>query len=288
MAITYRLNRTWTDSRLQRMAEWISTMMAAAEATASRIGITPHAIVAQAALETGWGAHKVGDNNMFGIKATPDWTGERVLVHTREVIRGQSVMIDDWFRDYPSLADGIADHFRFLSENKRYEQAGVFDPDNSKSDEDYFRALQRAGYATDPHYAESLMAVVRTVQNFTSHMTRSSEGIPDSATPHSAAANTSPPPVSPNTSSPSGGGSATPTSGPAPGSPPVSRLLRIDTAGPDVTRLQTALAQAGFAIEIDGEFGPATHAVVMAFQAARGLEADGIVGPVTARALGLP
>ena len=223
---------------------------------------------------------------MFGIKATQDWAGERMLVHTREVIRGQSVMIDDWFRDYPTLDDGIADHFRFLSENRRYEQAGVFDPGNTKSDEDYFRALQRAGYATDPHYAESLMAVVRTVQNFTTHMSRDADGVANSATPHSAAPNASPSPMQPNTSRPAGG-AAVPSAGAAPAAQPPARLLRLDTGGPDVTRLQTALARAGFAIEIDGEFGPATHAVVMAFQTSRGLEADGIVGPVTARALGL-
>lgn len=248
MSVVYRLTRTWPDPRMQKLAEWTAMMLAAAEPTAGRIGCSPAAIVAQAALESAWGARKVGENNLFGIKATPDWTGARVLVHTREVINGQSVMIDDWFRDYPSPEASIEDHFRFLHENKRYERAGVF---NAADDRAYFLALQRAGYATDPNYANALMAVTDTVKAFARGMTR----MADSA----AAAIQAPPP----------------------------RLLMAGCSGEDVTRLQAALKGRGIDVLIDGIFGQATHLAVMTFQRTQGLEVDGIVGPATRKALGL-
>ncbi|MCA0303496.1 MAG: glucosaminidase domain-containing protein [Proteobacteria bacterium] len=147
---------------MQRLADWTAMMLGAAEGTALQIGCSPEAIVAQAALESAWGAASIG-NNVFGIKADPSWTGPRRSVWTREVLNGESVMIEDWFRDYPSVQASIEDHFRFLRDNDRYRRAGVFD---AKSDLQYFEALQRAGYATDPAYAERLMDVLRTVLRF--------------------------------------------------------------------------------------------------------------------------
>lgn len=165
----WRLTRTWPDARMQQLALWTAEMMTASEATARGVGTSPQAIVAQAALESGWGAAAIG-KNLFGVKAGPSWTGAKRLVWTREVIGGKSVMIQDWFRDYDSYADSVADHFAFLRDNGRYAAAGVFDPDGTKTDVNYFEALKRAGYATDPNYVESLTAVLQTVQNFTRWM----------------------------------------------------------------------------------------------------------------------
>lgn len=141
--------------RSRLVKEWL----VAAKPTAEKIGISPAAIVSQAVLETGWGASAIG-NNLFGIKAGAGWTGKRQHVLTREVIGGNDVMMYDWFRDYDSPADSFADHYRFLVENTRYKRAGVFD---AETDDEYFEALQRAGYATDPNYARTLKAVRRTV-----------------------------------------------------------------------------------------------------------------------------
>lgn len=153
--------------RSRLVKEWL----AAAKPTADKIGISPAAIVSQAVLETGWGASAIG-NNLFGIKAGAGWTGKRQHVLTREVIGGQDVMMYDWFRDYDTPAGSFADHYRFLDENSRYRKAGVF---NAKSDDDYFDALQRAGYATDPNYARTLKAVRRTVLALA--------GVPDTPAP---------------------------------------------------------------------------------------------------------
>ena len=220
--------------RVRLIHDWL----AAAAPTATKIGCSPSAIVAQAVLESAWGQHSIG-NAIFGIKADPSWKGKKRLVRTREVIDGQSVMMDDWFRDYDSIADSFADHFAFLSRNSRYAAAGVFDPDGIKSDRQYFEALQRAGYATDPNYAESLTAVQRTVETLAGMK------------------------VQPRT------------------------VLMQGDHGDDVREMQEALAALGFPISPDGIFGIATYATVRAFQRARGLVIDGIVGPQTRAAMGL-
>lgn len=163
----------WTDPTMQRKAEWVAQMQVDAKASANELGVSPEAITAQSALETGWGAHVTGQHNLFGIKADASWHGQRVLVHTREVLNGQSIMMDDWFRDYPSFAESIADHLEFLKKNSRYREAGVFD---KLGDEMYFYALQRAGYATDPKYASQLIAVRDTIRNY--FLPRMTAGLP--------------------------------------------------------------------------------------------------------------
>lgn len=160
--MTRIVTRPYTDPNMQRIALWTAQALDAAEATAKLIGCSPEAVVAQAALETGWGKSAIG-NNVFGIKAGPSWKGKKQLVSTREFVNGQYISIQDWFRDYDTMADSFADHFTFLSVNSRYSR--VFDPDDKLSDEDYFRELQRAGYATDPNYANSLTAMLASVRN---------------------------------------------------------------------------------------------------------------------------
>lgn len=164
----WRIVRPYTDPQMQRVLEWVRDMMNGSVATAEKIGCTPAAIVAQAALETGWGKAAIG-NNVFGIKADSSWKGAKVLRRTAEQRPDGSVYwVNDWFRDYPTLADGIADHFRFLSENGRY--AKVFDPHGVMSDHEYFRQLQLAGYATDIRYADKLAAVEDAVHGYCARM----------------------------------------------------------------------------------------------------------------------
>lgn len=147
---------------------WTVTMIAAAKETAKLIGVSAEAIVAQAALESAWGASAIGFN-LFGIKAGSSWAGKKKLVTTQEVINGERVTIQDWFRDYNSYEDSIKDHFQFLRDNSRY--ANIFDPKQNTSDETYFRLLQKDGYATDPNYANSLMNMLASV--------KSVAGVPD-------------------------------------------------------------------------------------------------------------
>ena len=115
-------------------------------------GIFPSVKIAQAALETGWGQHIVG-NNMFGIKAqgdpTPYWHGEKVAAGTTEEVNGVPVSITSNFRKYNTVSDSIRDHNQLLINNTRY--ANVL---SAKTPEEQCRALQSAGYATDSSYAQ--------------------------------------------------------------------------------------------------------------------------------------
>jgi flagellum-specific peptidoglycan hydrolase FlgJ len=124
--------------------------------------IFPSVKMAQAALETGWGKSIAG-NNMFGIKAsgvkTPYWQGNSVIANTREVIDGISSQYNLAFRQYTSVSDSIRDHSYFLQSNPRYTKNGVF---TAKTPEDQCKALQAAGYATDPNYAKSLISIINT------------------------------------------------------------------------------------------------------------------------------
>lgn len=239
--MTWRITRPYTDQQMARTAEWVCAMMNGAVETAAKLGRSCQAIVAQAALESGWGRYGIGFN-VFGIKASPAWTGPVLMRRTAEQHPDGSVYyVDAAFRDYPSYAASIADHFAFLRDNSRYAAAGVFD---AKTDEEYFEALKRAGYATDVDYVSKLMAMVKSVETFLAGMTQDGEV-------------------------------------PAPTPAPEPRLLLIGMKGDDVRALQMAL------FKVDGDFGPATLAAVMAFQRENGLVVDGMVGEATRKALHL-
>lgn len=170
----YRIMTQPVNTGDQQRAAWVARMLPGAEPTALKLGISPEAVVAQAALETGWGRAAIG-NNIFGIKDHPNdsWHGKYQEVVTWEDSNGAApggeVQVVARFRDYDSLAESFADHFRFLEENGRYRAAGVF---SRGGDEAYFAALQRAGYATDPAYAAKLGSILRTVKGYTAGMER--------------------------------------------------------------------------------------------------------------------
>ncbi|MCW0436859.1 flagellar assembly peptidoglycan hydrolase FlgJ [Xanthomonas sacchari] len=131
-----------------------------AQKAAQELGVDARALVAQAALETGWGRRGIsrGDgassNNLFGIKAT-GWSGDRVTTGTHEYVDGvkQSQTAD--FRAYSSPAESFADYVRLLKTNPRYQQALKAGTDIRG----FAQGLQRAGYATDPAYAAKIAAI---------------------------------------------------------------------------------------------------------------------------------
>ena len=140
--------------------EFIDTMLPLAQKAASRIGVAPHYLVAQAALETGWGKHLLRDgdgnsmNNLFGIKAH-DWQGPSATATTSEYVNGEKRAEQAQFRQYRSFAQSFDDYVDFLTSNPRYQEA-LKVADNP---EQYVRELQRAGYATDPGYADKIRRI---------------------------------------------------------------------------------------------------------------------------------
>ena len=134
---------------------FIGMLAGAAQACQKRTGIPASITLAQAALESGWGARAPG-NNLFGIKADKSWTGPTVDVPTHEVIRGERIAVTDKFRKYASFAESMADHAQFLLKNPRY--APCF---KETSGMGWATALQKAGYATDPDYAKKLQDTIR-------------------------------------------------------------------------------------------------------------------------------
>lgn len=136
----------------------------AADAAERATGIPAANILGQAALESGWGKREIrakdGSNshNLFGIKATSNWTGKVAEVTTTEYIGGVARKVTAKFRAYDSYEDAFKDHARLLSQSPRYSQA-VAQADSVRA---YAQGLQRGGYATDPAYADKLTQVINT------------------------------------------------------------------------------------------------------------------------------
>jgi flagellar protein FlgJ len=121
-------------------------------------------MLAQAAHETGWGQHPIrhadgqSANNLFGIKAGANWKGAVAEVTTTEVIAGQTHTVKAKFRAYASPAESFNDYARLIGDNPRYSRV----LEQTGSAPRFALELQRAGYATDPHYADKLTRTINT------------------------------------------------------------------------------------------------------------------------------
>ncbi len=142
--------------------EFIETMRPHAERAAEEIGVNPALLIAQAALETGWGKKVIKNNdgsnshNLFGIKASHAWEGDSVNVGSLEYRNGVAKKEVSAFRSYPSFTESFDDYVDFIKNQSRYESA-VESADDSKA---YIKGLQQAGYATDPNYANKVMNIL--------------------------------------------------------------------------------------------------------------------------------
>jgi flagellar protein FlgJ len=136
-----------------------------AEAAAQAAGIPVTFLLAQAALETGWGRHqpRTADggtsHNLFGIKAGAGWQGSRTLAATTEYVAGRATTALEAFRSYNSYGEAFQDFTRLIRGSPRYAGVVAATGDGNA----YARELQQAGYATDPRYAEKLGRMIETV-----------------------------------------------------------------------------------------------------------------------------
>ncbi len=157
-------------SRFESAQQFIATMLPMAEQAARRLGVEARYLVAQAALETGWGKHMVrqkdGSNshNLFGIKATA-WKGEAANATTTEYVGGKAVRQVAGFRAYDSFEQSFNDFVSLLENNGRYRKA-LQVASTSGDSERFVRELQNAGYATDPNYARKISQIARKVQTY--------------------------------------------------------------------------------------------------------------------------
>ena len=136
----------------------------AAETAAAETGIPAQFMIAQAALETGWGKREIvgrdgtHSHNLFGIKAGASWKGATVDVATTEYIGGAPRKMIQKFRAYASEAESFADYARLMKDSPRYASV-VAQGSDAKA---FAQGLQKAGYATDPAYADKLGRVINT------------------------------------------------------------------------------------------------------------------------------
>lgn len=140
---------------------FIRSVVPLATEAARKLGLEPEVLVAQAALETGWGKHTItkadGSNshNYFGIKASHDWDGDVVRVRTHEFINGRAFKVNADFRAYPDPAAAFDDYVKFLNSHPRYASTLQHGGDPER----FAAGLSAAGYATDPRYAEKILAL---------------------------------------------------------------------------------------------------------------------------------
>ncbi|MDD5441832.1 MAG: flagellar assembly peptidoglycan hydrolase FlgJ [Pseudomonas fluorescens] len=148
--------------------EFVATMLPMAKAAAARIGVDPKYLVAQAALETGWGKSVMraedgsSSHNLFGIKAGQSWQGAQARAITSEFRDGAMVKETAHFRSYNSYQDSFHDLVTLLQSNDRYKEV-VKSADNP---EQFVRELQKAGYATDPAYASKISQIAKTMNSY--------------------------------------------------------------------------------------------------------------------------
>lgn len=143
-----------------RVEAFVAKVWPHAQKVGRQLGVDPRAIVAQTALETGWGRSTIAAggqeaNNFFGIKATGGWRGAQVATDTKEFVDGAFRMERAAFRAYDGVAQSFADYAALLKRAPRYAEVL-----GSGSDiRGFADALQRAGYATDPGYARKIEAI---------------------------------------------------------------------------------------------------------------------------------
>ncbi|AYN26688.1 MULTISPECIES: flagellar assembly peptidoglycan hydrolase FlgJ [Buttiauxella] len=145
--------------------DFLAQLSLPARLASEQSGIPHHLILAQAALESGWGQRQIltekGEPsfNLFGVKASSSWKGEVTEITTTEYENGEAKKVKAKFRVYSSYLEALSDYVGLLTRNPRY--AAVT---NANTAEQGAQALQNAGYATDPNYARKLTGMIQQMK----------------------------------------------------------------------------------------------------------------------------
>lgn len=152
----------------QRQLDFVQRHTDAARAAEAQTGIPASFMVAQAAHESGWGRHEIKNTdgstsfNVFGIKAGPGWSGRVAEVTTTEVVDGVAHKVKAKFRAYDSYEDAFKDYAQLMKDSPRYSRVVATASSGTLGAAGFAQGLQRAGYATDPAYADKLTRVINT------------------------------------------------------------------------------------------------------------------------------
>lgn len=144
--------------------DFVSKIWDYAKSASSKIGLNPAVMIAQSALETGWGKYIIKDQqggssfNLFNVKAHRDWQGEKAAQSTLEFEQGVAVRKTEPFRVYNNFTEAFDDFVNFLQGHSRYQDA----LDNASQPEQFLQKLQKAGYATDPNYADKIIKILNS------------------------------------------------------------------------------------------------------------------------------
>jgi flagellar protein FlgJ len=144
---------------------FIQTLLPTAKYVVGRSGVDPKMLIAQAALETGWGKHVIkhpngsSSYNLFNIKADENWTGKTVTKDVSEYRDGVVMKQRSRFRAYDSFTESFKDYMHLVQHSERYAQA----MSQRNEPQAYIKQLHRAGYATDPHYSTKVNKVYQRV-----------------------------------------------------------------------------------------------------------------------------
>jgi peptidoglycan hydrolase FlgJ len=146
--------------------DFVVSLLPAAANAAKALAVDPKLLLAQAALETGWGKYVMHDEagkpgfNLFGIKANNSWQGESIVADTLEVENQEFKKVSAAFRKYQSLQESFNDYVNFIKGNSRYQGALEASGDEAT----YVNELQSSGYATDPNYAEKILKIYQLLK----------------------------------------------------------------------------------------------------------------------------
>jgi peptidoglycan hydrolase FlgJ len=145
-------------------AEFVHRMLPPIRRIAASLGVDPRGILAQAALETGWGqrvprhADGSSSNNLFGVKAGDEWTGARASADSMEVVNGVAIPRRTTFRAYASIEESVNDFANLLKSSPRYRDV-IAAGGNADA---YIASMGKSGYATDPEYGNKLNQILHS------------------------------------------------------------------------------------------------------------------------------
>ncbi len=240
-----------SDSEAADRERYIRTAAEAATASKEQYGVPRAVTVAQSILESGWGLSGLSTRhrNYFGIKcgavASPHQNG-CVSLSSYEYFNGKKKKYVSKFRTYASMEKSFLDHGRLLSHAGRYKPAFKYRNDSNK----FIRAVHKAGYATDPGYANLVISIMKRWNLYRFDGT------------------STPKPDKPKT-------------GPSKPRPLITVTLKRGDRSVKVVALQNLLGHAGHPVRATGYFGPITFGAVKSFQRGRQLSVTGKADPLT-------